>query len=76
MTSDLDALLSTIAELEDDTEEDTFSWVDAARWSPAVVERDDPYGDTLEYLDDGCVMLCDPARPWVIVEYAPPWWAE
>lgn len=77
MTGDLDDLLATIDSLESDDEVDTFPWVDAARWSPgtATVELDaDPY-DTLPELDDGCVMVCDPLRPWVVVEYSPPWWA-
>lgn len=80
MTDPLDALLATIATLEsDDTDEpDQFPWVDAARWSPgtATVELpNDPY-DVLPELDDGCVMVCDPARPWVVTLYQPPWWAE
>lgn len=80
MTADpLDSLLATIDSLElDDDEVDTFPWHDAARWSPGVstVElADDPY-DVLPELDDGCVMVCDSARPWVVVSYTPPWWAE
>lgn len=72
----LDSLLSTIAELEDHDEPDLFPWHDAARWSPGVVSWDDPYGDVLVFEDDGCVMRVDAARPWVVLEYAPPWWAE
>ncbi|CPW95143.1 hypothetical protein [Mycobacteroides abscessus] len=78
MTADLDALLATISELEDDTDEvDDFPWHDAARWCPAALEWDDPFGDTLpEFEDDGAVIVVDAARPWVVVEYTPPWWAE
>lgn len=82
MTSDLDALLLAIDALEaDDAElesedEDTFPWTDAARWSPAVVAADDPYGDPLPaFDDDGCVMVTDAARPWVVRVYEPPWWS-
>lgn len=78
--ADLDALLSTIDALEADTDEpevDTFSWADAARWCPTEVHWDDPFGDDLpEFLDDGCVMVVDAARPWVVTAYTPPWWAE
>lgn len=83
MTADpLDGLLATITELEtDDTDEpdevDDFPWHDAARWCPTEVHWDDPFGDTLpEFTDDGAVIVCDPARPWVVLEYQPPWWAE
>lgn len=81
MTADpLDGLLATIDQLDDDTDDevDDFPWHDAARWSPGVstVElADDPY-DVLPELDDGAVMVCDPLRPWVVVSYTPPWWAE
>ncbi|MDM2173433.1 Uncharacterised protein [Mycobacteroides abscessus subsp. abscessus] len=78
---DLDALLATITELEAEDDEvgepDTFPWCDAARWCPAEVHWDDPFGDTLPaFLDDGAVIICDPLRPWVVVSYQPPWWAE
>lgn len=63
-----------VAEVED--ESDTFPWVDAARWRPTAMADDDPYGDTLEYVDDGAVIVCDPLRPWVATLYEPPWWAE
>ncbi len=76
MTDDLDSLLATIDSLEDDDTDDPFPWTDAAWWSPAVVELpNDPY-DTLPMVGDGCVIVCDPLRPWVIVEYQPPWWAR
>lgn len=77
---DLDALLATISELElDDTDDevDTFSWADAARWCPTELEWAAPYDDQLPaFTDDGAVVVTDPARPWVVVEYQPPWWAE
>lgn len=77
MTGDLDDLLDTIDALEADTEVDEFPWHDAARWSPAVAESRDPYGDTLpQFTDDGAVIITDSARPWVVVDYQPPWWAE
>lgn len=80
MTSDLDALLSTIdsLELDDDTDEvDDFPWHDAARWCPAELEWAAPYDDAMpEFTDDGAVIVCDPARPWVVTLYQPPWWAE
>lgn len=79
MTDDpLSDLLDDIDALEaDDDETDPFPWHDAARWSPTVVTWDDPYGDPLpEFLDDGAVIICDPARPWVVLDYTPPWWAE
>ncbi|MBN7481037.1 hypothetical protein [Mycobacteroides abscessus] len=76
----LDALLSTIDALEaDDTEDepDLYPWVDSARWSPAALDWDDPYDNPLpEFTDDGAVIICDPERPWVVLEYQPPWWAE
>lgn len=77
MTADpLTALLDTITELELDDDVDTFPWTDAARWSPGValeaLEADEP----LQFADDGCVMVCDPLRPWVVLEYQPPWWAR
>ncbi|WP_078334899.1 hypothetical protein [Mycobacteroides franklinii] len=70
---EVDDLLADIAELE----ADTFSWADAARWSPGgrVELPDDPY-DVLPLVDDGCVVICDPARPWVVTAYDPPWWAR
>lgn len=75
---DLDALLDRIDALDDDTDEpDTFPWTDAARWTPGVERaelRDDPY-DVLPLPDDGCVVVTDPERPWVVREYQPPWWA-
>lgn len=73
MSTDLSDLLADIAELESDD----FPWADAARWSPGVtVELEgDPY-DVLPLMDDGCVMVCDPARPWVVTDYTPPWWAR
>lgn len=73
----LDSLLATIDGLEDDEEVDDFPWCDSARWSPTAVAWDDPYIHSLPaFDDDGCVMICDPLRPWVITEYTPPWWAE
>ncbi len=66
-------LLATIDALEsDDDDELKFPWSDAARWNPAEVARD----DYLEYLDDGCVLVCESARPWVVTLYEPPWWAQ
>lgn len=80
MSDALAELLAAIDSLElDDDEPDVFPWHDAARWSPAAIEAEkrDPYGDTLpEFTDDGAVMICDPARPWVVLDYSPPWWAE
>lgn len=76
MTPDLDSLLADIDALEAEDEPDDFPWVDAARWSPTVTAVDDRYGDLPAFADDGCVMVCDPLRPWVVVEYSPPWWAE
>lgn len=78
MTGDLDALLDTISELEaDDDETDDFPWTDSARWCPTEVTWDDPFGDQLpEFADDGAVVICDPAHPWVVVEYTPLWWAR
>lgn len=76
MASPLDALLDTIDALEADDEPDLFPWHDAARWSPAasVAAVDD---DTMPaFADDGAVIVCDPARPWVVLEYQPPWWAD
>lgn len=72
MTTDLDSLLDRITELE----ADTFSWADAARWSPGGTGDDRFYGDAVEFLDAGAVAVCDPARPWVVTSYAPPWWAR
>lgn len=78
MTADpLDDLLATIDQLEDDTD-DTYPWTDAARWTPGASTAalaGDPY-DVLPAPADGCVVVCDPARPWVVVEYVPPWWAQ
>lgn len=74
--TDLDDLLADIAALELEDEPDDFPWFDAARWSPAEAAWDDPYEDSLQFEDDGCVMVCDPARPWVVVSYQPPWWAR
>lgn len=79
MTADpLDALLSTITELEsDDDDTDDFPWTDSARWCPAELEWDDPWDDTLPaFEDDGCVIVVDAARPWVATAYTPPWWAR
>lgn len=80
MAGDLDALLAEIDALEADTDEpevDDFPWHDAARWSPAAITWDAPYDNPLpEFLDDGAVIVTDPARPWVVVSYQPPWWAE
>lgn len=70
----LSALLADIAELE----AGTFSWADAAVWTPggATVElANDPY-DVLPLMDDGCVIVTDPERPWVVTAYDPPWWAR
>ncbi|MFT8179309.1 hypothetical protein ACLXNF_17165 [Mycobacteroides chelonae] len=70
---EVDDLLADIAELE----ADTFSWADAAVWTPGggAELADDPY-DVLPLPDDGCVVICDPLRPWVVTAYAPPWWAR
>lgn len=84
MTDALDNLLATIDALEADTDDDDdtdeidpFPWTDAARWCPTEVAWDAPYDDTLpEFEDDGCVMVCDPERPWVVLVYEPPWWAR
>lgn len=76
MGDPLTELLDTITELESDDERDDFPWCDAARWCPTEVAWDAPYDDTLPaFLDDGCVIITDPMRPWVVVEYQPPWWA-
>lgn len=78
MTGDLDSLLATIDELDDD-EPDDFPWTDAARWCPTEVEWEEnsPYGDTLpEFMDDGAVIVVDAERPWVVLVYEPPWWAR
>lgn len=79
MTRDLDSLdslLATIDQLEAD-DEDTFSWADAARWCPAALDWADPFEDSLpEFMDDGAVIIVDPARPWVVTAYTPPWWAR
>jgi len=78
VTPDLDALLETIDALTDESDDDLYPWVDAARWSPEAVEweADDPYGDTLpQFTDDGAVIITDPDRPWIVTEYQPPWWA-
>lgn len=72
----LDSLLDAIDQLDDDTD-DPYPWTDAARWSPAVASAPDPYGDPLPaFDDDGCVIVCDPLRPWVVLVYEPPWWAR
>ncbi|WP_100462557.1 hypothetical protein [Mycobacteroides abscessus] len=73
MSADLDALLDTIDQLESDT----FSWADAAVWTPGVTVElaDDPY-DVLPMPDDGCVVVTDPERPWVVTDYTAPWWAR
>lgn len=77
MVDDLDTLIETIDHLEEDEDTDTFPWCDAARWCPTEVAWDAPYDDPLpEFTDDGAVMVCDPLRPWVVVVYEPPWWAE
>lgn len=78
MGDPLDALLSTIDALEaDDDEVDLFPWCDAARWSPGVLEWDDPFEDSLPaFMDDGAVIVVDAARPWVATAYTPPWWAR
>lgn len=78
MSDALDDLLSAIDQLElDDDEPDPFPWTDAARWCPAEVAWTAPYDDGLpEFLDDGAVIVTDPMRPWVVVAYTPPWWAE
>lgn len=82
MASPLDSLLADIDALEadDDGEPDLFPWTDAARWSPAAAleaETADPYDDTLPaFADDGAVIIVDPLRPWVVLEYQPPWWAR
>ncbi|MDO3357798.1 hypothetical protein [Mycobacteroides abscessus] len=78
MTDPLDALLDTIDALElDDDDTDDFPWTDAARWCPTELDWADPFGDTLpEFTDDGCVMVCELERPWVVVDYTPPWWAR
>lgn len=79
VTDALDNLLATIDALEADTDDevDDFPWHDAARWCPTEVEWDDPFGDDLpEFLDDGAVIVCDPMRPWVVLDYTPPWWAR
>lgn len=75
-----DPLNSLLAEIDalDDGEVDTFPWHDAARWSPGGERAEldgDPY-DVLGEVDDGAVIVCDPARPWVVLDYSPPWWAE
>lgn len=53
--SDLDSLLDTIAELDDDCD----NWADAARWNPAEGwvdhdddDPDDPDGWYMEYTED------------------------
>lgn len=73
MSADLDNLLADIDALE----ADTFPWADAARWSPSVTVElaDDPY-DVLPMPDDGCVVVTDPERPWVVTDYTAPWWAR
>lgn len=74
MRGDLDDLLADIDALE----ADSFPWADAAVWTPggATVELEgDPY-DVLPLPDDGCVVICDPLRPWVITDYTAPWWAR
>lgn len=77
MTADLDGLLATITELELEDEVDTFSWADSARWCPTEVAWDAPYDDQLPaFEDDGCVIVVDAARPWVVLDYSPPWWAR
>ena len=77
MGDPLTELLDTIDALETEDEPDTFPWCDAARWSPAALEWAAPYDDALpEFADDGCVIICDPMRPWVVLVYEPPWWAE
>lgn len=78
MTADLDTLLDTITELESDDDDDTddFPWTDSARWCPAALDWAAPYDDAMPaFEDDGCVIVVDAARPWVVVEYQPPWWA-
>lgn len=75
MADPLTALLDTIDALELDDEPDTFPWHDAARWSPGVAVA--AVDDTLPaFADDGAVIVVDPARPWVVLEYQPPWWAR
>jgi len=78
MGDPLTELLATIDALEsDEPEVDDFPWTDAARWSPAAITWADPYDNPLlAFEDDGCVIICDPARPWVVLVYEPPWWAE
>ena len=73
----LTELLATIDALELEDEPDPFPWHDAARWCPTELAWADSYGDPLpEFMDDGAVIIVDPARPWVVLVYQPPWWAE
>lgn len=72
-----DAVDDLLADIDQLAEVDDFPWSDAARWSPSVgsvsvdgLVYDDMHGD------DGCVLMCDPERPWVVVLYDPPWWAR
>lgn len=74
----LDDLLATIAELDKD-EVDDYPWVDAARWSPGELGDHTfppPHDGHVAFAEDGCVLVTDPLRPWVVTEYQPPWWAR